>query len=100
MSELRRILEVLKQHRVELRRLGVANVGVFGSIARNEQQIQSDVDFLVRFEEGRAVSYSDLYELYTLLRRLTGRDVDLVTDKSLSEHMKPYVEKELQYVDL
>jgi predicted nucleotidyltransferase len=68
------ILQVAVRH-------GARNVRIFGSAARGEATEQSDVDFLVDMEPGR--SFFDLAELLEELRRLLGRDVDVVTESSL-----------------
>ena len=98
MSELKQITTILKQHNRELRQLGVESLAVFGSIVREEQNLESDVDFLVKFSDSQQ-SYANLYNLYVFLRNVTGRDVDVVTEKGISKYMRPYIEKELRYVD-
>jgi len=43
-------LTILRGHRDELRRRGVARAAVFGSVARGEARADSDVDVLVEIE--------------------------------------------------
>ncbi len=62
-------------------RYGVTDVRVFGSVARGDQREDSDVDFLVRMEEGR--SLLDLGGLLMDLQDLLGCRVDTVTEGSL-----------------
>ena len=45
--------QVLKSLHQRLRSIGVSRVGIFGSTARNEARLDSDVDLLVEFEPGR-----------------------------------------------
>ena len=47
------ILNVLDEHRADLRELGVSKIGLFGSFVRGEQHPDSDIDLLVEFEPGR-----------------------------------------------
>jgi predicted nucleotidyltransferase len=47
------VLETLRNHENELRRLGVAHASVFGSVARGEARPDSDVDVLVELDENR-----------------------------------------------
>lgn len=56
-------------------RHGAHHVRVFGSVARGEGRADSDVDFLVEFEDGR--SLLDLVALIDDLRTLIGRGVDV-----------------------
>jgi predicted nucleotidyltransferase len=60
---------------------GAHNVCVFGSVARGEASEQSDIDFLVDPEPWR--SLLDLGGLLMGLKDLLGRDVDVVTEKSI-----------------
>lgn len=68
-------------------------LGVFGSFARGEENENSDLDLLIDFD------YTlDLLELISLeqeLSELLGVKVDLVTVRSLSEQLKPHIEKHL-----
>ncbi len=68
-------------------------VAVFGSHARGEEHVASDLDLLVDFR-----TPVDLFELIGLeqeLSELLGIKVDLVTDRSLSPHVRPYVERDM-----
>jgi predicted nucleotidyltransferase len=73
-------LDDLRTRRDEILRIaarrGAINVRVFGSVARGEAGIGSDVDFLVEMEPGRTVL--DLSELILDLEEVLGRDVDVV----------------------
>ena len=60
---------------------GAQNLRVFGSAARGEAGPDSDVDLLVRMEEGR--SLLDLSGLVVDLRELLGVKVDVVSEDGL-----------------
>jgi predicted nucleotidyltransferase len=77
-------LAAIQNHVAELRQLGARRVGVFGSFARGEARVDSDVDVYVEFEEDKR-TYDNFFALHELLEGVFGRRVDLVTDKSLSE---------------
>ena len=49
------VIERLQQQREQLRALGVARLGLFGSFVRDEARPESDVDFLVELEPGRSL---------------------------------------------
>lgn len=70
-----------------------AMVGIFGSFARNENKADSDLDILVDFK--RVVNLLDLIGLEQELSEILGIKVDLVTRRSLSSYIEPYVNKEL-----
>lgn len=44
------ILNTLKSNKLNLSKLGIRNVGLFGSYLRNEQSSESDIDLLIDFE--------------------------------------------------
>lgn len=88
--------EMLKNRRDEILRVaaahGARNLRVFGSVAREEADDRSDVDFLVELEPGRTLF--DLGGLLMDLRELLGRDVDVVTEAGLKERIRNRVLRE------
>jgi len=70
-------------------------IGVFGSRVRSDHTGLSDLDLLVDLEH---VNLLDLVELEQELSRLLNVKVDLVTDVSLNKHLRPLIEKEIQYI--
>jgi predicted nucleotidyltransferase len=75
------ILETLRRHDETLRRqYSVKRIGLFGSYARDQQKLGSDIDFLVEFEKP---SYDNFYDLCVFLEKLFGRKVDVMTPKAL-----------------
>ncbi len=74
------------------RRHGVSSVRIFGSAVRGTATEESDLDFLVEFEVGR-----DLFDLVALKQELEGklgREVDVMTENSLSPYMREAVLRE------
>jgi predicted nucleotidyltransferase len=60
---------------------GAHSVRVFGSVARGEPGPESDIDLLVKMEEGR--SLLDLSALVLDLKDLLGAKVDVVSEDGL-----------------
>jgi predicted nucleotidyltransferase len=85
--------ELLKQYRNEVFRIaalhGVANVRVFGSVARGDNDDSSDINFLVSMVPGR--SLFDLGGFLMDLQDLFGRKVDVVTERGLRPRMRERV---------
>lgn len=71
-------------------------IGIFGSYARNEQDVSSDLDILVDFEE--TIDLISLIGLELDLGETLGIKVDLVTKRSLHPRFSPYIEKELRRI--
>jgi predicted nucleotidyltransferase len=91
------ILELLTEQFTEIRdRFGVRRLALFGSTARDEAQLGSDVDVLVEFE-GKSDS-SRYFGLLFYLEDQLGCPLDLVTDKALRPELRPFVEKDAIYV--
>lgn len=73
-------------------RHGARNLRLFGSVVRDEQRDDSDVDFLIDMDEDRG--FGDYLALVEDLERALSRRVDLVIDRSLSVHFRPFIEAE------
>jgi predicted nucleotidyltransferase len=89
-------LETLRQQRKEIQaaasRHGARNLRVFGSAARGEDQISSDVDLLVEFEPGRGLlSHAALIRE---LEQLLGCRVDVVSRGGLKRRLRARVLEE------
>jgi uncharacterized protein len=88
--------ELLREKREEILRIaarrGAHNVRLFGSVARGQNDSESDVDFLVDMEPGR--SLLDLGGLWSDLNDLLGMRVDVVTEKGLRKRIRERVLKE------
>lgn len=76
------ILLLLADNRAKLAMMGARSLGLFGSFARNEASIDSDVDILVDLDRHEFDRYMDI-KLF--LEDLFGRRVDL----ALSDRLKP-----------
>ncbi len=88
--------ELIKEKRDEILNLatkhGAKNVRLFGSVARGDADVKSDLDVLVDLEPGR--SLLDLGGLLMDLQNLLGREVDLVTEKGLRPRIRERVLRE------
>jgi uncharacterized protein len=91
------ILSSLKKLKVEVtREYSVKTIGVFGSVARNEETEQSDLDLLVEFS--KPVGFITFMRLENFLSERLGERVDLVTSDSLKPVIRQDVLAEVIYV--
>jgi predicted nucleotidyltransferase len=75
---------------------GIERMGIFGSVARNEQKENSDVDI---YYEGPAMSLAGSVRLLEDLEKLFGTHVDLIRKhKYLKPEFVNRLKKELIYV--
>lgn len=90
------ILSILKQHQTHLKALGVRSLALFGSVARDEATLESDVDIVVEFEP--PVTFDRYMDVRFYLEDHLGKKVDLVSWKSLKPQIRDRVEQEAIYV--
>lgn len=90
------IRQILDRHRLAIqaaaRHHGVVTVRVFGSVARGEDDPESDIDFLVEMEQGR--SLLDLGGCQVEMEELLGRSVDVMTPACLRPRVRERAERE------
>ena len=83
------IIEALKAEKGFLNReFGVLNIGLFGSYARGEHTLYSDIDFLVELKEP---SFDRLSGLLIYLEQKFGNRIELI--RKSSKNMSPFVKK-------
>ena len=78
----KKILPILKKEKV-------SRAGIFGSVARGEATAKSDVDILVRLPN--SVTLLGLARIQRELKRVLGRDVDLVEYCVIKKEIKSQV---------
>lgn len=71
---------------------GVIRAAIFGSFVRGEADENSDLDFLVEFEDQRTLL--DLAALQQELEEVMGKKVDVVTYASLNPRMREKIIRE------
>lgn len=90
------IKQKLVDNRKTLRKYGVKRIGLFGSYVRETATAASDIDFLVELER---LTFRDYMGLALFLEDLFEKNVDLVTPTSIKPGFKPYIEKEIEYIE-
>lgn len=91
------ILKLLREHTEELNRFGVKSLALFGSVAREEHNPESDVDILVEFDSDRRVGLLAFIRLQHRLEEILGTHVDLATKKALRRQLRDQILKEAVY---
>lgn len=91
-----RIRELIQQKREEILHVatqhGAYNVRIFGSVARGEASLESDIDFLVDMDPQH--SLLDRISLLLDLEQLLGRKVDVATERILRPGIRERVLRE------
>ena len=91
-----KIVTTLREHRGDIASFGVRRMALFGSVARDEDAAESDVDVLVAFEG--ETTFDGYFDLKFWLEDILGRPVDLVTEKALRPEMASEVHTEAIHV--
>ena len=96
--------EIIKQKlynkKEHIESLRVATLGLFGSYLRNTQHSESDIDFLVSFQNNRE-TFKNFMGLCDFLEQLfEGNKVDVVSVNGLSKYIGPKILKEVDYVEI
>ena len=73
------------------RRYHVKELSLFGSAARGEMGVDSDIDLMVEFDPEVHIGLIGFQSLAEQLEKLAGRRVDLVTKRGL----KPWIRAEV-----
>ena len=91
------ILSKIRSHADEIRmRFRVRSLYVFGSVARDEATVGSDIDLLVEFEG--AADFDSFMGLKIYLEDLLGDNIDLVTSKAVRKEMRETIQNEALHV--
>lgn len=80
------LLVIKKQITPILREYRVTKAGIFGSYARGEQNKKSDIDILVKIDNG--TDLIELIRLRTKLQRMIKKKVDIVEYGSIRKKIK------------
>lgn len=92
--DLATILRTLRTHGAALRQRGVTGLWVFGSVARGEAAVDSDVDLLAAFDPAARLSLVGLASLRAELSDLIGAPADLVERDALRPAVREGAERE------
>ena len=92
------IITTIKNHKSEFNRLGIKDIGLFGSYLNNEQSSNSDIDILIDFFPEKE-SFDNFMATYDLLERLFENEkIEIVTKNGLSPYIGPKILNEVVYV--
>jgi predicted nucleotidyltransferase len=89
-------IDLVQSHQQELRKLGVNSLNLFGSVARDQANLQSDVDILVELDE--SVGFFEFFQIRHYLEDLFQCPVDLGTVDALKEHLRQPILEEAIHI--
>ena len=83
------IIETLKPYNPK-------RIGIFGSVARNEEKISSDIDILYNFDS--PISLFVKYRLLEALKNKLYKKIDLVSEKAVHPLLKANIFNDLKVI--
>ena len=92
------ILSFLKENISECRNLyRIEKIGIFGSLARNEQSSDSDIDIIIKFSENPKNVFNSKNKIRESIEEKFKKKVDLANEKYLKSHVRDQILKEAIY---
>lgn len=91
------ILTVLKSAEPDLKARGVAHAAVFGSRARGDFDIDSDIDVLVDLQADRHIDVFGYVEVVQYIEGLFPVPVDVANRAALKDAVRPTIERDAIY---
>ena len=91
------VLDRLRTALPDLRaRYGVVRLGIFGSVARNEAGLESDVDLVAEFAKGEQPGFA-FFDLERELSDMLGRPAEIAALENMNAYLRALVESDLVY---
>lgn len=66
---------------------------IFGSIARNESEENSDIDIMVELDYSQSIGL-EFIEMQLDLEEILDRKVDLLSSNAISKYIRPFIDKD------
>ncbi|MGA3098455.1 MAG: nucleotidyltransferase family protein [Bryobacteraceae bacterium] len=85
------VLRTLRTHEDELKRLGASHAAVFGSVARGEARVGSDIDVLVDLDPERAMGVFQYARLKLYINGILDGAGDVVNRKTLKPLLRDHI---------
>ena len=94
---LNNVLETLRTHESELRRLGVSHAAVFGSVARREARADSDIDVVVELDPDQPIGIFEYARLKKYVNEILHDAGDVVNRRKLKPLLRDNILNDAVY---
>jgi uncharacterized protein len=96
MGHLAEIKAIIRQIKPELvKKYHVRDIGLFGSVVRDDFSASSDIDIIVDFSQPIGIEFVDMAEY---IEEMLQKKVDLVSRKGVRDKYFKAIEQEIVYV--
>ena len=83
------VIAKLRQHEPELKASGIARLSLFGSVARGDNDLASDVDLMAEFDRAKRFTLFSLSGVRLRISDILGVPVDLAERRMLKDEVRP-----------
>ena len=91
------VIAALRAHERELRQRGVLHAALFGSVARGEERLDSDIDILIELAPEAPVGLFEYVGIEQYLTDLLAHRVDVANHRGLKTFVRPSAERDAIY---
>lgn len=88
------VLATLRAHEAELRAAGIRRLSLFGSVARGDDEADSDVDLAAELDPAARIDLVRLVGLERQIGALLGRKVDLLPEPVEKPRLRANIERD------
>jgi len=88
------VIATLRAHETELRGAGIRRLSLFGSVARNDANVDSDVDLAAELDPEARIGLFALGALERRLAELLGREVDLLAEPVETDRLRANIDRD------
>jgi predicted nucleotidyltransferase len=89
-----RVLATLRAHEPELRAAGIRRLSLFGSVARGDDEVDSDVDLAAELDPEARIDLVRLIGLERRIGEMIGRPVDLLPEPVEKPRLRANIERD------
>jgi predicted nucleotidyltransferase len=90
-------IKTLRRSEHALRQRGVRHAALFGSVARGDDNADSDIDIMIEFDPDARVTVFDYVDLKEYIAGLFDKPVDVVNRDSLKSRIRPVATADAVY---
>jgi predicted nucleotidyltransferase len=89
------VIATLKAHQSELMAIGILHAGLFGSVARGEQTVDSDIDILVDIDYDKIKGIYAFVAVQEEITSLFPGSVDVVSKGGIKDRFRSRIQRDL-----
>ena len=88
------VVATLRAHAAELRRAGIRHLSLFGSVARGDAEVDSDIDLAAELDPEVPIGLFELAGMERRLAALLGHSVDLIPEPVEKPRLRANIERD------